>query len=288
MYRSYDNRLRPTVRRPDLYQEEITINDVPGPIAKSVLKLRDKHSSLDFGELNSTASADTIKTMDWLWEYKGKLLIISTAYHEGVHYAELPSHFKPIINNLEQLHAQGYVHGDIRAYNIVLQYTPSRSEAKEVGGGQSNNSGNDCAGWLIDFDYGGKNCEVEYPKGYRKLLQDGRRPGKERKKITIMDDWVSLIGLIFHTHIFKRREGAVLSAELELSIQNIFFELQDCRDMEVDQLLSLLREYIDLTSSNGYYVTLHLDYKADLEECGLLPTSKYFNASLAATGSPPR
>jgi hypothetical protein len=240
------------------------------------LELRDRYSSLEFGVLNSNISADIRKAMDWLWMYKGKLLIISTKFYEGVHYAQLPRHFSIIIDHLEQLHSQGYVHGDIRAYNMVLQYNASGSESDD-----------DVDGWLIDFDYGGKNGEVEYPKGYKDELHDGRRPGQEGEKITIMDDWQSLIGLIFHTHIFKKKQGAELTDTQKLSILENEKELQDCRHMEVEQIVLLLREYIAITS-NVCYVTLHTNYESDLRKCGLLETRKEFNASQAATGSPPK
>lgn len=54
--------------------------------------------------------------------FSGQIKIISTEYHEGIHYAKLPEHIFPIIDHLEQLHENGYVHGDIRAYNMVLKY----------------------------------------------------------------------------------------------------------------------------------------------------------------------
>ena len=37
--------------------------------------------------------------------------------------------FLPIINHLEQLHRQNFVHGDIRAYNMVLQYDTDRPKS---------------------------------------------------------------------------------------------------------------------------------------------------------------
>ena len=112
-------------------------------------------------------------------EIQGKLLIISTQYHEGVHYAELPSHFVPIITQLEELHERGYVHGDIRAYNMVLQYSPTSRNGAICTTTGSSTASDSCKGWLIDFDYGWKKGEVTYPKRYKDELHDGIRPGKE-------------------------------------------------------------------------------------------------------------
>ena len=54
--------------------------------------------------------------------------VISTEYHDGVHYAKRPERYLPIIDHLEQLHKNRYVHGDIRAHNMVLNYPDSECE----------------------------------------------------------------------------------------------------------------------------------------------------------------
>ena len=287
-FRSYDNRLRPTDRRPDLYLEQITINDVIGPIAKSVLEVRDEHCSLEFGKSANFESKR--KAMDWLWSYKGKLLVICTPYHKGVHYAKHPCHFIPIINHLAQLHEQGFVHGDIRAYNMVLQYDSLSSEIEQRAIGTS--SGN-AKGWLIDFDYGGKNGGVEYPKGYQDLLKDGKRPGEAGNMITIMDDWKSLINLLFHAYCFKIKKEAELTNEIMVSILVKKDKLVSYCEAGVDDpLLSncdwpakILLDYIDQIS-NVYDVTLDPIFESNLMKCGLRSTSKAVNPSKAATGSP--
>jgi tRNA A-37 threonylcarbamoyl transferase component Bud32 len=63
--------------------------------------------------------------------------------------------FVPVISQLEALHSKGFVHGDIRGFNVVFGKT-------------------DEEGWLIDFDFGGK-LGRKYPKGYRTALDDFRR-----------------------------------------------------------------------------------------------------------------
>ena len=78
-------------------------------------------------------------------------------------------HFLPIIDHLEQLHSQGFVHGDIRAYNMVLQYDTTKPEKPDKG-------------WLIDFDYGGVHDMVVYPKGYKVLVGRWRSTWKRGKE----------------------------------------------------------------------------------------------------------
>ena len=244
--------------------------------------------------------------MDWLWSYKGKLLIISTPFHEGVHYATSLEHFLPIINHLSQLHSQGFVHGDIRAYNMVLHYHAASTPESDQGviGNSSSTTKDKYKGCLIDFDYGGKQKAVCYPKGYKKWLADGNRPGKENVKITIMDDWKSLISLIFHAYSFVKKETANLTDRHELlkltdeqirSIYDTEKALKEYKDQTVDgddPMLSnwvhpseLLREYIDLTSTI-YDVKPNSNFEEDLQKCGLWLTNVPFNASQAATGSP--
>ena len=175
------------------------------PNAQVVLKLDDKYCSLDFGEARLFESDEEAR--DWLWTYQGKLLVISTPYHHGKHYAKHPSHFLPIIAHLVQLHSHDIVHGDIRAYNMVLQYDDVPCSESDQGAvintSKTTTTNNDNSeGWLIDFDFGGTLGEVFYPKGYKGLLYDGTRPGTEGEEITIRDDWESLIDVILNKHFF--------------------------------------------------------------------------------------
>ena len=142
-------------------------------------------------------------------------------------YATHPFHFLPIIDHLQKLHSNGFVHGDIRAYNMLLKYDTTSVKADQCTVDcSSNETGNSYDGCLIDFDFGGTQNEVVYPKGYKHLLDDGKRPGKKRNKITIMDDWKSLIGLIFHTHVFVKKEGVQLTEHQESLIYRMRNELE--------------------------------------------------------------
>ena len=106
LYRAYDTRLRSTERRSDLYLQRNVFSNACEPIAKSVIKI-DDHTCIK-------VQRDQIGSdIDWLWDYKGELQVISTTYHDGVYYATHPLHILPIIKLLESLHSQGFVHGDI-------------------------------------------------------------------------------------------------------------------------------------------------------------------------------
>ena len=189
LYRSFDNRLRYTERRPDLYESD---SDIFGA-STTVLDISDtptKHGAdvLLFGQKHHEA-----RTPDWLWDYQGRLKILATKFHKGVHYAARPEHFLPIVAHLNELHRGGFVHGDIRAFNMVLHYEDS----------------NKPSGKLIDFDYGGKvtmddtqdagngYLNPKYPSGYVHHLEDGLRLGRPDEAITISHDWYALGFIIF-------------------------------------------------------------------------------------------
>ena len=77
---------------------------------------------------------------DRLWGVRGdrssRLLVISTPFVEGRHWAVSPSEFRPLVAQLESLHGKGYVHGDIRCFNIA--FGPNQGSR------------------LFDFDLGGR------------------------------------------------------------------------------------------------------------------------------------
>lgn len=120
-----------------------------------------------------------------LWQSGGKLLVIAAPYREGRHCAKTPAEFEPIISELGKLHEAGFVHGDIRGFNTVF------TDVKDQG-------------WLIDFDFGGKEDKLTtlYPDGYKASLSDGFRPGSEGEPIRKWHDWYSLGYLIFQCHFF--------------------------------------------------------------------------------------
>jgi hypothetical protein len=124
--------------------------------------------------------------------------VISTPHRDGCHVATQPKAFIPIINHLEALHNKVFVHGDIRAYNTVLQY--SKTSDKE-----------EPKGWLIDFDLGGKAGQAKYPIGYVTSLNDGRRSHVcyEGSLILKWHDWYALGQLIFMIHKWQPPNVAV-------------------------------------------------------------------------------
>jgi hypothetical protein len=111
-----------------------------------------------------------------------ELTIITTPYRVGTHTTTRPTAFLPIIDQLVAIHAKNYVHGDIRAFNMVF--------------------GEDVTnGWLIDFDFAGPCGKTTYPPDYVNSLGDGRRLGRENRMITKMHDWFAIFSVIYVIHV---------------------------------------------------------------------------------------
>jgi len=174
--RIYDNRFRKTNRSPKVYLE---CGDIVGE-SKRIM-------SLPCGGDDCIANFNMSDNLQE--EKEHALTIICTPYREGRHVASNPSDFVPIIEQLHILHKEGYVHGDIRAFNTII--------------------GSDGNSWLIDFDFGGKVNEARYPAGYRGFLADGTRLGKDGNLILKCHDWYALGCLIFNIHKFQEPDKKV-------------------------------------------------------------------------------
>jgi hypothetical protein len=86
------------------------------------------------------------------------------------------------------MHADGFVHADIRAFNIVF---------------------NGDEGRLIDFDFSGKVGEAKYPDGYVHYLDDGHRVGRSLQKVEKWHDWAALLNVIFVVHGLQPPLGSI-------------------------------------------------------------------------------
>eukprot|EP00980_Cylindrotheca_fusiformis_P020224 scaffold7312_cov97-Cylindrotheca_fusiformis.AAC.3 len=202
MLRSYDNRFRKTNRSPAVYLS---------PDCSKVVG--DVRTIVEIPGVQDEAEPDECHKNERFWYRSGRnLLIIAVPYRRGSHVATSPGAFLPIIDQLGSLHKEGFVHGDIRAFNTV--FGEKKSE-----------------GWLIDFDFGGKVDQANhpkghraglvdglrlghgddeardedgevpvYPEGYRSILVDGHRRGKAKSRILKSDDWYALGKLIFAVH----------------------------------------------------------------------------------------
>jgi hypothetical protein len=291
--RSYDTRLRATQRRPLLYlaQDEARKSVIfpREDVAQTVLSVpNDATNALEFGD--PLPEDFELHRRDWLWTGQGKLLVIRTRYRHGRHYAEKPTDFLPIIEHLEYLHGKEYVHGDIRAFNMVFGgSTEARVDPVRAAVGTANDGSDGFVaekGSLIDFDFGGEQGEMtKYPQGYKQYLPDGLRIGQEGKVIQYKDDWHDLGQVIFTCHGFcppaVLRQGKQQElSQKEAAVRGLLFRIDDStRNDMIVKLKNFLRD----AEKAGYNVQrshVFTQCFSSLENPGTADTAM-------ATGSPP-
>ena len=146
MLRSYDTRFRESCRWCEVYDVFPENTPIVGDV-ELITEITDTKPSLWLLEGAKEA---------YFWLCHGFLKMIVTQFKPGHHYARSPLDFVPVIEQLELLHSRGYVHGNIRAFNVVF----------------AGKDGENVAG-LIDFDLSGKDGVKKYPPGYDGNLGDG-------------------------------------------------------------------------------------------------------------------
>jgi hypothetical protein len=223
--RAYDNRACFIERRPDVYlysgetgPTEIICDIRAGPATDG---------DVDFGGTPSDLDQDS--GVSWLWtRTSSRLLVISTPYYEGRHWALSPSEFTPLLAQLEALHSKGFVHGDIRCFNIAFgptsrlfdcDYGGRAADDSSSGATRSPRGGNDL---VCDdtSDAVSLAAVARYPLRYRQDLADGSRVGQGGNVVTKFDDWYALASVILRCHRFDRprseKDGSPIGPEYEV------------------------------------------------------------------------
>uniref|UniRef100_A0A7S2XKI1 Protein kinase domain-containing protein n=1 Tax=Attheya septentrionalis TaxID=420275 RepID=A0A7S2XKI1_9STRA len=258
--RSYDTRFRSTQRRSEIYEHSSEYEKL-----SIVPTLSDQE--LEGADHNS-----------WLWPPRGGLLVIAAPYREGRHFAKTPAAFIPIINELEKLHNEGFVHGDIRGFNTVFT-----------------DEGNH--GWLIDFDFGGKvnKAGPVYPDGYKRHLGDGKRIGKEENRIEKWHDFYALGNLFFSSHEFVEGDGksqwfrrifaAASKKSLSRRIDSASRKWMNIKKMPTPEMIANLKGLFKDLAKSGWTVKPAQDFKQVLDDISSTGSAKTLPAD---TGSPPQ
>jgi len=267
LYRSYDTRFRCTDRSPKLYlpQENSPIGFHWYPAsetrpenqaAKTVLDVQDgdPQETLPFGEDRPPGDKK-----EWLWGNRGRLLVISVPFRDGVHFAQKLSDFIPILNHLQYLHENGKVHGDIRAFNMVFRHNHEERETENSGDTSEKAKS---YGWLIDLDFGGNAGEATYPEKYNYALTDGTRlkPSEDGpKKIQKFHDLYALWQVVNNMH--RPAEDTSPDHEFFLQQFQVSSLLEDSQDD--NKMQEQLRAY--LSKWGHLKLNLARAFKAEIE-----------------------
>jgi Fungal protein kinase len=228
VFRCYDNRFGFTERRPNVYLEADGV--IEG--VENWIHIKDSAKPMELGDWIGV-------NPDWLWKFRGQTMVLSSPYIKGTHYATKVSQLLGVINHLEQLHKRGYVHGDIRAFNIIFTEE---------------------SGYLIDFDIGGLEDEnsTMYPRGYNQTLNDAFRAWGEGDRITKQHDWQALIYVLLELHDIKPPVCSTSCVETT-NLETLREEFLQLRETE-----RLLRKERDLVSFfQGAYSSINVEMLKD-------------------------
>jgi serine/threonine protein kinase len=239
---------------------------------------------MEFG--NRGENRNLTNSPDWLWEFKGQLMILSSPHIPGSHYATSVSQLQAAVEQLESLHNKGYVHGDIRAFNII--FGPGTAD-------------------LIDFDIGGveNRDSTVYPEGYNQALRDSHRLGKAGKPITKRHDWRALCMVLFSLHIVLPPPRENANSDPQDAPESPGFAFQQMKDTLNEQSNLLRRETllqrfaatqdpspdeirelkVLLEAIGSWNVGPSIEFQDRLSTVGLLGSSSAKDTSQLATGS---
>jgi hypothetical protein len=253
--RSYDSRFRKTERSPVIYRDEKCEDIVGGPV----------EVVLESPAERSKEKEDRGVDPPWTNTCAIQLQIIAFPYKEGNHYASKPTDFIPIIEQLIKLHKLGYVHGDIRGYNVVF----------------GDKSG------LIDFDFGGIAGIGTYPQGYRQDLRDGCRLGngdaaRADHILEAFQDWFAFGKLMFSVHDWKAPLYSTLDADSRLRFFETSSKWNKLESQPLSDDLEILKD--DLRFFDKHWTVRPTTIFA--EELALFKSQERMDTYGGATGSP--
>jgi hypothetical protein len=112
------------------------------------------------------------------YEDEGKdVCILVMPFLEGNHYPSCAGDFLPIVNQIEEMHKNGHVHGDLRLANVIFNGEKSQ---------------------IIDFDWSGEVRKKCYPDGWVLKIPDGQRHARVKagRQLLKCHDWFALLGMM--------------------------------------------------------------------------------------------
>ena len=260
MLRSYDCRFRKTDRSPEIYLDSRCKDVVGGEVTVVV-------------ESPAGVSTEIVYHDDdplWTISKPNQLRIIALPYKKGTHGASKPVDFVPLIDQLIKLHGLGYVHGDIRGFNVVFG---------DEGG-------------LIDFDFGGIAGIRTYPQGYQQSLRDGFRLGsgnaaRANHKLEFYHDWYALGNLMFYIHYWDPPPNSTSDAdrlsEAESRVNQTLVKWSKLKSQPSSGELENLKDDLRYVDHQKWTVC---PTKVFAEELSRFKNQERMDAFRGATGSP--
>jgi hypothetical protein len=315
--RAYDNRAVYTERRPDVYllsegltgsTETVSDFQYDVGIGSNSSASSWPSTAKDFGRIPEGSDRS-----DWLWADRQtagcscRLLVISTPYYPGRHWAKSVEEFVPLVKELESFHAENFLHGDIRATNTAFCENDKCKLFDWDLGGRVKVTADD-AGQVRGKSSGEGEVPsdedvLRYPEGFNDDVFDGIRAVRADagQPITKVHDWVALTGLILECHrIVPPRGVAADSAAVALKEMRLQRRQNDLREFpngstgtNIEEHAAALRGYLAGVGALKWEAKLGGRLRKGLIKYGYLlednqppPPPRLKQGSAAASGSP--
>ena len=168
VFKIFDNRFHATFRNTDVW-----LQDHPWLKELSVVEFLyyQENESVDC-TLGRPATREDGSAVSVLPYGNGSARIIMYNRVDGTHIASKVSHFYDIARSISDMHRAGFVHGDIRGFNMLHPHAVTHPQEQ----GQGSVAVGISTSCLIDFDFSGRQGSVKYPPGYADLVLDNGFP----------------------------------------------------------------------------------------------------------------
>jgi hypothetical protein len=216
--------VHPTPRNPSLYVgKRKDENERSVPLFH--LKPEESAPCLQFGVTHSDVDF-------WhMFSKSGQCQVIQVPFEVGAHVCTSAGQGLSLIQDLRDLHAQDFVHGDIRASNCVFRDEGSR---------------------LIDLDFGGLVNVIRYPERYIAFLRDGTRVSVSQSCVSIQKwhDVYALASMLLVDHRYEALEVAQVMVKMGLVNKTDYLallmdgEIDEDKDTQAAELLASLEEFM--------------------------------------------
>jgi serine/threonine protein kinase len=128
-------------------------------------------------------------------------------FRDGQHEPLHKRQFVPLIETLQRIHKEGYVHSDIRSVNLIFSY--NRKEA-----------------WILDFDLAGR-VSTCYPTNFNHCnIPERHQSAKAHCNRETVHDWYSLGMIMSASHVYLNIGEAVIEAVKKGKCDDIVEKLQ--------------------------------------------------------------
>jgi len=176
--RAYDNRVRQTSRSPAVYHNWDKIKETTKVVARWNEEGNSSNHTIEFRDERYSQQSIIFRSDGKC----GKVEVIAVPFIPGRHTCSSIGEALYLVRFLNEMHAAGFVHGDIRGLNAVF-------------------AGEETA--LIDHDFGGLEGSVTYPPEYATVLGDGGRHIGTAKLVSKQLDVKALRYVLAHIHTLE-------------------------------------------------------------------------------------